>query len=582
MTRLAFYLRYSCDKQSPTSCEDQLRRCHEIGRRYNLPTASALVFSDDALSASGKDEAKRTEFHRLLAAWDANQFDVLIVDEWSRLTREGVEHAKLIKRLEDNRRVRLVTGNGLDTDLPNWQLIAALFGMVGQQATRDTQYRVARGMVGQLERGFMVAPVVFGYNLKHEYDLTGRRIGTSWVVNESEAAIVREVYRRRERGQSMHQIAHWLNESGVPTCRKARTNQGGFWRPARIRALLSNPIYRGEFHWHRSTNYQAMAQQKGLDDEVTIYQRPKLRLVNDETWHRCNVTNGISRTGYGGGKHALSGLLSCGYCSGTLVLSAQARCRSVYCAQCTQAKASNDELDRQTATVATVGVERLLKDALCNFLTPEFIDAFRASLRQKIEGNHQPELDELHKRLARLDVQRKRYSRLLAADADDDVLEKRYIECRQQVKDVKAQIQRLTDGLLKLDPHAFEAQLQIDPRTLIEQVFDSDMAPERLRAVLSRLFPALVFMGKRGRYTSFFRVEFAAGVALSLASETTTLDARTATRYFRLRYTPDNRGDVSDRWSVVAVSAEELPGAPEIRRPQSESPPLPPPLTCLA
>ncbi len=559
-TRIAFYLRYSCDKQSPTSCEDQLRRCHELARRYGLATDQVQVFSDDALSATGKDDAKRTEFQRLIAAWEAGQFDVLIVDEWSRLTREGVEHAKMVKRLEDNRRVRLITGNGLDTNLPNWQLVAALFGMVGQQSTRDTQYRVARGMVGQLERGYMLAPPVFGYSPQHEYDGTGRRLGTRWVVNETQAVIVREIYARREQGQSMHQIARWLNDNQVPTSRKARKNSGGYWRPSRVRGLLSNAIYRGEFQWHNSSNYQTMAKKKGLDDEVTVYPRPQLRLVSDETWYRCN-TGSISRSGYGGGKHALSGLLTCGCCSSTLALSALRRCRSLYCAQCTIAKASLDEGDRQTVTVATVGVERLLKEALSYFLTPEFIEAFRASLRRKLEGDPKPELEILRKRLRQLETQQERYSRLLAGDADDEVLERRYVECRQQMREAKAQLQRLEAGLAKMDAQAVEAQLRVDPRAAIEGLFDSELPPEHLRAVLARLFPSIVFLGKRGRYNSFFSVEFAAGAAMSFASETETLDTKTVTLHFCLRYTPDNWMEASRRWSVTTVTEEMLPGA---------------------
>lgn len=559
--RIAFYLRYSCDKQSPTSCEDQLRRCHELAGRYGLATDQIQVFSDDALSATGKDDAKRTEFQRLIVAWEAGQFDVLIVDEWSRLTREGVEHAKMVKRLEDNRRVRLITGNGLDTNLPNWQLVAALFGMVGQQSTRDTQYRVARGMVGQLERGYMVAPLVFGYDLKHEHEDTGRRIGTHWVPNELQSAIVREIYARREQGQSMHQIARWLNEIKIPTSRKARKNSGGFWRPARIRILLSNPIYRGEFQWHNSASYQAMAKKKGLDGEVIVYPRPHLRLVSDETWFRCNTENSISRSSYGGGKQALSGLLTCGCCGSTLVLSAQRRCRSVYCAQCTEAKASHGEVDRQTTTVATAGIEGMLKAALRYFLTPEFIECFRASLRKKLDGDQQPELERLHKRQRQLEAQQERFSRLLATDIEDDVLEKRYLECRQQVRETKEQLQRLEAGLVKLDAQTVEAQLRIDPRGLIETLFDSELAPERLRAVLSRLFPSIVFLGKLGRYSSFFRVEFAAGVAVSLASDTATLDTKTGTRYFRLCYTPNNWLEANKRWSVEAITEEELPGS---------------------
>jgi DNA invertase Pin-like site-specific DNA recombinase len=558
--RVVFYLRYSCDKQSPTSCEDQLRRCQELALRYGLSTEHVQTFSDDALSATGKDDAKRIAFQQLIAAWEANQFDVLIVDEWSRLTREGVEHAKLVKRLEDNQRVRLITGNGLDTKLPNWQLVAALFGMVGQQSTRDMQYRVARGMVGQLERGYMVASPVFGYDLQQECDSTGRRLGACWVVNESRAAVVREIYSRREQGQSMHQVARWLNETHVPTSRNARKNAGAFWRAARVRGLLSNSIYRGEFQWHNSANYQAMAKEKGLDDEVTVYPRPQLRLISDETWFRCN-TGGISRSGYGGGKHALAGLLTCGHCGSTLVLSAQGRCRSVYCAQCTEAKASQEDGDRQTVTVATVGVELLLQEALCFFLTPEFIEAFRASLRQKLKGDRQPELEAFRKRLAQLETQQERYSRLLGGDTEDEVLEKRYLECRQLARESKVQLQRLEAGLVKLDAQAIEAQLQIDPRGEIEGLFDSELSPERLRAVLVRLFPAIVFLGKRGRYSSFFRVEFAAGAAMSLASNTATVDSKTVNLHFRLCYTPNNWMEASQRWSVAVVTAGELPGA---------------------
>ena len=568
--RLAFYLRYSCDKQSPSSCEDQLRRCHELAHSHGLSTDQVQVFSEEALSASGKDDVKRTEYQRLIAAWEAGEFDVLIVDEWSRLTREGVENAKLVKRLEDNRHVRLITGNGLDTNLFNWQMVAALFGMVGQQSTRDTQYRVVRGMVGQLERGYMLASPVYGYDLLREYDANRRHIGTRWVVNESQAAIVREIYSRREQGESMHQIARWLNESRVPTSRQSRKNSAGFWRPARVRVLLSNSIYRGEAQWHNSAHYQAMAKKKGLDDEVTVYPRPQLRLVSDETWYRCN-SGSISRSGYGGGKHALAGLLTCGRCGSTLVLSAQGRCRSLYCAQCTEAKASREETDRQTVTIAAVGVERLLKESLSNFLTPAFIEAFRVSLRQKLEGNPKSELEALRKRVRQLEAQQERYSRLLAVDADDDVMERRYLECRQQVREARAQFQRLEAGQVKLDTQAVEAQLRVDPRDLIDRMFDSELAPERLRTVMARLFPSVVFLGKQGRYSSLFRVEFAAGAAVSLASDTETLDTKAVARHFRLRYTPDNRMEASQRWSVKAVTEEELPGEDNISTSQSLS-----------
>jgi DNA invertase Pin-like site-specific DNA recombinase len=134
MTRIAFYARYFCDKQSETSIDDQIRRCHQIAARHGLPTDDALVFADGALSATGEDGRRRPEYQRLIAAWEANEFRVLLVDEWSRLTREPLEHATIVRRLEQSRRVRLISDDGVDTNMPNWQLTVGLLGMFGRQS----------------------------------------------------------------------------------------------------------------------------------------------------------------------------------------------------------------------------------------------------------------------------------------------------------------------------------------------------------------------------------------------------------------------------------------------------------------
>lgn len=571
MTRIAFYLRYSCDKQSETSIDDQLRRCQQIAKRLGLSTENALVFADGALSASGKDDTKRTEYQKLLVAWENNEFTVLLVDEWSRLTRDGVEHALIVRRLEQNRRVRLISDDGVDTQNPNWQLTVSLLGMVGQQSTRDTQHRVGRGMVGQLERGYMVAVPAYGYDLKREHDATGKSIGSHWVINDATAAVVREIYDRRAAGQSMHQIAIWLNDAGMRTSSAPRKKGSLYWRPARIRNLLSNPVYRGEFVWHGSATYQNRANKQGIIIETIAYARPQLRLVSDETWYRCNIGRSISRSGYGGGKHALSGLLTCGCCGSTLVLSSMSPRRSLYCANCTEAKASHGDTDRQTVTVATVGIELLLAQALRHFLTPAFIESFRASLRLKLTGDTRHEVEQVRKRLGKLEAQQERYSRLVADDPEDGVMEKRYVETRQQVRQTQARLHTLEAGQTKLDEHAMEAQLAVDPSGLLETLFDADIPPEKLRTVLSRLFPSIVFAGKRGRYTSFFRIEFAAGAALSLVSGTATVDMDAFPQCFELRYTPDNRSETGKKWSVTPIEAAQMPRQQEKRKQESVS-----------
>lgn len=55
MTRVVKYARYSCDKQKKTSLDDQIRRCFEIFAQYRLFKNAVTIFSDEALSATGKD-----------------------------------------------------------------------------------------------------------------------------------------------------------------------------------------------------------------------------------------------------------------------------------------------------------------------------------------------------------------------------------------------------------------------------------------------------------------------------------------------------------------------------------------------
>ena len=287
--RLAFYVRYSRDPKNQTSVDDQLLRCRDFARQQGLVDDDALVFEDVALFGAVKHIDKRTGYEALLAAWDANEFTVLIVEEISKLTRVAVEQAQLARRLENNRRVRLMTVDGFDTDRPNWLLQAELLGLVEQQGTRDTRLRVQRGMLVQLERGYFASKPAFGYVYQRDFDSCGNRLGTRWLIDDKEADLVREIYARRESGESMRQIAVWLNAEGVPCSRKSTTPHGGFWRPARIRALLTNPIYRGAFHWHGSTTYRDKAKKLGIEVEERVFPRPELRLVSDKTWNRCKA-----------------------------------------------------------------------------------------------------------------------------------------------------------------------------------------------------------------------------------------------------------------------------------------------------
>lgn len=562
LVRIAIYARYSCDKQRETSVEDQIRRSKELAEYLGLQASEWLTFSDSALSGQAHALDKREGLQRLEHAWQNNAFDIIILDAIERLARDGMELEKLIQRLKANRRIRLITADGIDTSREGWELLLRLKGAISQAEISSLQHRVGRGMVGQLERGYMIATPAFGYDLKREFDAQGNRIGSRWVVNDDEAALVRQVFQRRKDGQSMHQIALWLNQLGIPCTRKAKTADGGFWRQSRVRNLLANPIYKGLFVWHGSTTFKSRAEKRGDSVKERHYSRPELRLVSDETWELCNARK-QSRSKHGGGKNALAGLLTCGCCGGTLVLTVNSNSQSLYCANCTTAKACARQMDRLSVTVATVGVKKLLTEALSFFLTPEFVRMFRQALHDKLTASPRHEYEACEKELKRLQRSQARLGHMLAnVDNDDAILQERYEETRRLARAAEAQLALLADGKVEIDQEAVAAQVAIDPAAILGCLFEALLPPEQLRAMLRRLFPTIVLEGKDGRYRSFFRLRFAAGAALALASDTACQIDESLECRFMLRYVPDNRTSTGPYWEVKALDREWLDAIP--------------------
>lgn len=534
---VAIYARYSCQKQNDTSLDDQIRRCREMAQHKFGIHSAVPVYTDAALTASDEDTSKREGYTQMMADWRAGKFDVLMVDEFSRLSRDAVEQAMLVKALERDKRRRLLTCDGTDTNNPDWQLPLSLKGMLAQQESRNLRFRVVRGMEGQLKRGFMIAAPAYGYQARREYDAQGNSIGTHWVVKPQEADIVKQVFEMRSRGQSMHQIASWLNTAGVPCRRKARNHDGGYWRPSAVKNMLQNTIYKGLFFFRGSVSYRKKMRDINAKVESVPYVREQLRLVSDELWDICNQ-NKVSRSGYGGGKHAFSSIFTCVCCSRPMNVTAKYRSRSLYCPDCMIAKRADNQQHRLTTTVGVDGVAVMLKTALQQFMTPEFVVAFRNALKLRLTGGAQEEVRECEDRMRKLRQAMERMSRMLAnLDADDPVLEAQYQDSRQRLLETQTRYEQLQGGLRRVNAQAIEAQLKVQPETLIDKLFDGSLPPERLRALLSRLFPVAVYEGKNGKHTSYFRLRFAMGAVFSAAADDvgTQVDQQYEAR-FELRY----------------------------------------------
>src|SRR3989442_1758122 len=96
--RTAVYARYSSDRQSPASIQDQLRKCREFAEQREWEFQDDHVYTDQALSGAGAD---RPGLVKLLEAAGRlpRPFDVVLLDDTSRLSRNIGYIASAFERL---------------------------------------------------------------------------------------------------------------------------------------------------------------------------------------------------------------------------------------------------------------------------------------------------------------------------------------------------------------------------------------------------------------------------------------------------------------------------------------------------
>lgn len=144
--RVAVYARFSTDRQSATSCADQIAKASRFVRERGGELDPTLVFRDEAISGAVRN---RPGLMALVAACEADRVDVVVVEALDRLSRDTEDGAWIRRRLP-----RLIAmDNGIDTASEGAAFTADIFAAVAAQLRRDIGKKTLRGMRGKAEAG---------------------------------------------------------------------------------------------------------------------------------------------------------------------------------------------------------------------------------------------------------------------------------------------------------------------------------------------------------------------------------------------------------------------------------------------
>lgn len=274
--RVGLYARQSSKRPdaSEASPEAQLSAGHALTlARAGSNWRVVREFKD--VGKSGWDpKVTRPQFEEMMLAVENGELDVIVVNELSRLTRQGAYEAMTIDKRLREFGVRLVSVQEpfLDTSNPIGE---AIFALIAALAKQDSDIKAARtaGAKEEIQAvgGRHSSSPPFGMKARREVvgKLTITTLEPDTDFSDAEngvtyADVVRKLVDLAFEGHSYNRIAGIMNESGIPApgvrpsrnteARAEAVRQRGFpgrqrtgiiWRAQTVRGILTHPCIGG-------------------------------------------------------------------------------------------------------------------------------------------------------------------------------------------------------------------------------------------------------------------------------------------------------------------------------------------------
>ena len=281
----AAYARVSSDRQNPLSPTDQVRKCREFADTISLIVLENHIYLDED-SGVGSD---RPSFQKLLnaALSPARPFDTILVDDTSRLSRSQWQSMRTIEELKFAGVRVIFVSQGIDTDSEQSDVQMTVHGLVDSLYVKELAKKTHRGLESCALLGLHTGGRCYGYSTV----AVGEGESKRYVINETEAAVVREIFEMFATGLSLKKIAKHLNAKYVAPPRSKSSNRGT-WCPTAIRAMLKRDFYKGESVWNRSKFVKVPGTNKRRsrprpESEWKRLSAPELAIVSVELWNRA-------------------------------------------------------------------------------------------------------------------------------------------------------------------------------------------------------------------------------------------------------------------------------------------------------
>ena len=314
--RVAAYCRVSTDSEEQLTSYTAQKEYYTQKIEENPDWELAGIFADRGIT--GTSMKKRAEFNRMIAACKRGRIDIILTKSLSRFARNTVDCLETVRILRARGIGVRFEKEGIDTLTESGEFMITLFSGFAQAESESIRNNVIWGILKSREAG----------NVPFQYTkLLGYRRGADGnpEIDQSEAEVVRRIYRRYLDGASIFGIQRELEQDHVPTATGVKQ-----WSWQTIRNILINERYIGDALLQKTYTVDCISKEvrKNNGEFPMVYvennhpaiisrdmfYRVKAEMTRRASKRKVMQKSGKTEQGKYSAKYALSELLVCGEC----------------------------------------------------------------------------------------------------------------------------------------------------------------------------------------------------------------------------------------------------------------------------
>ncbi len=416
---------------------------------------NTMFFVDDGFSGTNFD---RPDWQRLMGFVDEGKVGTLIVKDMSRLGRDYLKVGYYTEVVLPGADVRFIAiNNGVDSANQQESDFTPFLNIINEWYAKDTSKKIRAVFKAKGESGKpLCTNPPYGY-IKDPDDKN------HWIVDETAADVVRDIFKMCIAGKGPSQIAKTLSQRKifVPTAHlreigintPTKVSEDVFaWQPRTISDILAKREYLGHTvnFKTRKKSYKSKQKIKNEPSEWVVFENTHEAIIDQETFDIVqNIRNGRRRLTPMGKMPILSGMLYCADCGAKLY---QVRARGwtheqehFVCA--TYRKQKGKCTSHQ---IRNVQVEQILLTEINRMLTfvreheSEFVELLSKKNERELNRQFQESSRELEQSMQRITKLYSIIQRLYEDNLDGKISDERFAKMtatyEQEQKDLEEQV----------------------------------------------------------------------------------------------------------------------------------------------